>query len=168
MEHILEFITKLCILGLYTCLPCCLVYQWENQHTPCNTCRITTNHIDKCFPWNYIHFDSFDHLLCNYHHLFFTICSITTLCHVSMAGTHHWPCYNISAWLTGSTICCQTRHNYTRINPTNLWIMPLQKIDAQNGIILQTFKHIQARVHYHLMVSTLHQKGQIQLNNITT
>ena len=47
--RIMPIVTELRILGLYTCLPCCLVYDRANQFTPCNTCRVTTKYIYTCF-----------------------------------------------------------------------------------------------------------------------
>ena len=60
--------------------------------------------------------------------------------------TRHRLCYIISAWLTHTTVCSQTRHTNITINPINWWVIPFQKIHSQYHVTLQPIKYIQLQM----------------------
>ena len=167
MEYILILVTQLCILGLNTILPSDLTHNRLNQSTPRQTLRITMYQIYKWFCQHNVHFNTLSHLQCNDDYLVPTQHAIITLTYVQVVRTHYHLSYIISACLTDSTICCQTRHTNTTIKPTKWWTVPFQKIHPQYHIALQTIKYIQFWLYCHLAVSPLCRKHQIQCTIIT-
>ena len=126
MEYILILVAQLHILGVNTILPSSLTHNRPNQCTPRQTFWITTYQIYKGFCRHNVHFHALSHLICYHNNLVLTQYAITTLTHATAVRTHHHLCYIIYAWFTHTTVCCQTRHTNTTINPTYRWVTPFQ------------------------------------------